>query len=98
MAKATIPADRLCLINLEDGLDWDTICTFLGVPVPKEDYPDRHQPEKFEFLLNEFLQPRIKTAIFRCGAMAVALLGATGWVAAKYGPSLLPRFMGISPP
>ena len=37
--KSTIPADRLCLIQLEDGIDWDTICPFLEVPVPKSAPP-----------------------------------------------------------
>ncbi|KAJ5110031.1 hypothetical protein N7532_002676 [Penicillium argentinense] len=101
-AKATIPDDRLLLIKLEDedGIDWDTICPFLGLPVPKEDYPDRHFPEKFAALLQEFLQPRVKAAMFRCVLLTVSLLGATGWAMVKYGPSLLPalpRFM-FSPP
>lgn len=96
--KSTIPADRLCLIQLEDGIDWDTICPYLGVPVPKEEYPDRNQPERFEYLLNEFLQPRVRTAMLRCGAVAVAAIGIIGWAAITSGPSLLPRFMGISPP
>ncbi|CAI7640150.1 unnamed protein product [Penicillium pancosmium] len=96
--KSTIPADRLCLIQLEDGIDWDTICPFLGVPVPKEDYPDQNQPERFEYLLNEFLQPKVRTAMLRCGAVAVAAFGIIGWAAITRGPSILPRFMGISPP
>ncbi|CAI7612459.1 unnamed protein product [Penicillium manginii] len=97
-AKSIIPEDRLCLIQLEDGIDWEAICPFLGVPVPKEDYPDRNQPEKFAFLLNEYLQPKVRTAMFRFGAVAVAALGIIGWTAITNGPSLLPRFMGISPP
>jgi len=95
--KSTIPADRLCLIQLEDGIDWDTICPFLEVPVPKENYPDRNQPARFEALIGEFLQPRIRTAMLRCGALVLTVLGAGSWVAFNYGPPLLPRFMVITP-
>lgn len=88
--KSTIPADRLCLIRLEDGIDWDTICPFLEVPVPKENYPDRNQPARFEALIGTFLQPRILTAMLRCGALVLTVLGAGGWVTFNYGPSVLP--------
>ncbi|KAJ5707158.1 hypothetical protein N7488_006959 [Penicillium malachiteum] len=88
-AKATIPADRLCHIHLDkDKLDWEAICSFLSVPVPKEDYPGRNEPEKFEIMVKDFLDPLIKTAMFRLGATVVGVLGL-GWSAFQYGPSFL---------
>ena len=89
-AKATIPADRLCLINIEtDNLDWEAICPFLGVPVPKEPYPGRNDPEKFKLMVQGFLTPRIKVAVMRLGATALVTLGGLTWASMKYGPSLL---------
>ncbi|KAJ5730117.1 uncharacterized protein N7483_004625 [Penicillium malachiteum] len=87
MAKATIPADRLCLINLDkDTLDWETICPFLDVSIPKEDYPGRNEPEKFEAMVKGFMDPIVRTAMFRLGATIVGVLGI-GWAAVQYGPS-----------
>lgn len=90
MVKATIPADRLCLIQLDkDGVSWESICPFLGVPTPKEDYPDRNEPDKFQAILQGFLQPKVTAAALRYGALAVPAVGALGWVSMKYGPSVL---------
>ncbi|KAJ5097603.1 hypothetical protein N7456_008324, partial [Penicillium angulare] len=89
-AKATIPADRLCLINLEkDNLDWEAICPFLEVPVPKEKYPGRNEPEKFQALVEGFLGPKVKSAVVRFGITALATVGALGWSSYQYGPSFL---------
>ncbi|KAI8140769.1 P-loop containing nucleoside triphosphate hydrolase protein [Fennellomyces sp. T-0311] len=35
----TVPADRLLVLDLCDGITWDKICPFLGRPVPDEPYP-----------------------------------------------------------
>ncbi|KAJ5777066.1 hypothetical protein N7520_000312 [Penicillium odoratum] len=89
-AKATIPADRLCLINIDKhNLDWDAICPFLGLPVPKEEYPDRNEPEKFQAMVKGFLEPIVKTAAIRFGVTALTTLGVLGWASMKYGPSIL---------
>ncbi|KAJ5182786.1 hypothetical protein N7492_000402 [Penicillium capsulatum] len=87
--KATIPTDRLCLIQLEDGLDWNSICPFLGLPIPDEDYPGRNEPEKFKKLLETCLQPAITAATMRLAAVAVPISGVLGWMCVKYGPGLM---------
>ncbi|KAJ5310638.1 uncharacterized protein N7443_003099 [Penicillium atrosanguineum] len=89
MVKRTVPADRILHIKLENGLGWEQICPFLGVPFPKEDYPDRNQPERFQAIAQDFLQPRITAAIARFAFVAVPSLGVIGWAAIKYGPSLV---------
>lgn len=89
MVKRTVPADRMLHVHLEDGLGWEQICPFLGVPIPKEDYPDRNQPEKFQAIAQRFLQPHVNAAITRFAFVAVPSLGVLGWVTMKYGPSLL---------
>ncbi|KAJ5379551.1 hypothetical protein N7509_012670 [Penicillium cosmopolitanum] len=86
MVKETVPADQLCVIRLEDGLDWSKICPFLGVPVPKEEYPDRNEPEKFQAMVQEKLQPHVTAAFLKLGAFVVPVLGVVGWMGMKYGP------------
>ncbi|KAJ5660311.1 hypothetical protein N7507_006762 [Penicillium longicatenatum] len=89
-AKATIPADRLCLINIEkDNLDWEAICPFLDLPIPKEPYPGRNDPAKFQALVQGFMEPLVKAAALRCGVTALMTLGVLGWASMKYGPTLL---------
>lgn len=89
MVKDIVPANQLCVIQLEDGLDWSKICPFLGVPVPKEEYPDRNEPEKFQAMVQEKLQPHVTAAFLKLGACVVPALGGMGWMAMKYGPSAL---------
>ncbi|KAI9924688.1 hypothetical protein MW887_006540 [Aspergillus wentii] len=82
--KTTLPADRLCLIRLEDGIDWETICPFLGVPVPQVAYPGRNEPEKFQAMVQEALQPKVTAAMMRMGAVVVPVLGILGWASKSY--------------
>ncbi|KAJ5693174.1 hypothetical protein N7462_002597 [Penicillium macrosclerotiorum] len=89
MAKETIPADRLCIIKLEEGLGWEQICPFLGLPIPEEEYPDRNGPERFKRIVENFLKPHMLAATLRLGAVTLPALGVLGWASMKYGPSLL---------
>jgi hypothetical protein len=89
MAKETIPSDRLCLIQLEDGLDWESICPFLGLPVPEEPYPDRNEPEKFQAMVQNIIQPKIMASIMRLSAVAVPVVGILGWAAVRYARSFV---------
>ncbi|KAI9491219.1 P-loop containing nucleoside triphosphate hydrolase protein [Zychaea mexicana] len=34
-----VPADRLLVLDLRDGINWDKLCAFLGKPIPDEPYP-----------------------------------------------------------
>lgn len=88
-AKATIPADRLCLIRLEDGLGWEQICPFLGVPIPDQEYPERNEPRRFQVIVQGFVQPRVTAAVLKLSALAAPVLGILGWMSINYGPSLL---------
>ncbi|KAJ5263166.1 hypothetical protein N7478_010771 [Penicillium angulare] len=90
MVKATISADRRLDIQLDrDGLGWDDICSYLELPKPEQDYPDRNQPAKFQALFEGFLKPRVALAAMRCGAVIVATIGVCGWASMKYGPLVL---------
>lgn len=89
MVKQTVPADRMLHVHLEDGLGWEQICPFLGVPIPEDDYPDRNQPARFQVIVQEFLKPHVTAAMTRLTFIAVPSLGVIGWAALKYGPSLV---------
>jgi hypothetical protein len=89
MAKEVIPADRLLLITLENGVDWKDICPFLGVPIPDEPYPIPNDPAIFKKLTDEFLKPKIIAAIMRLSAVVTPVLGVIAWASWQYGPSLL---------
>ncbi|KAJ5901197.1 hypothetical protein N7504_007190 [Penicillium tannophilum] len=86
--KATIPEDRRCTIQLDrDGLGWEDICTFLELPVPEQDYPDRNQPARFQALFESFLKPRVAVAAMKCGALVALVLSVFGYASVKHGPA-----------
>jgi hypothetical protein len=89
LAKEVIPADRLHIITLENGVDWEDICPFLGLPIPDEPYPMPNDPASFKKLVDGFLKPRMRAAIIRLSAVALPTLGVAGWASFKYGPTLL---------
>ncbi|KAJ5218204.1 uncharacterized protein N7498_000303 [Penicillium cinerascens] len=62
--KAIVPADRLCHIQLSDGLNWEKICPFLDLPIPTEEYPDRNEPEKFKARVEGFLKSKVISLAF----------------------------------
>ncbi len=37
-------------MSLEDGLGWEEICPFLGVPKPDREWPGRNTPDEFKQL------------------------------------------------
>lgn len=95
LAKDTIPADRLHLITLENGVDWEDICPFLGLPIPDEKYPIPNDPENFKKIVDGFMKPRMRAAIINLSAIVVPTLGVISWASYKYGPSLLDSVKGL---
>jgi hypothetical protein len=49
--KATIPPERLLVFDGADG--WEPLCTFLGVPVPDEPYPNTNSTAEFQARFQE---------------------------------------------
>ncbi|KAB8231648.1 uncharacterized protein BDW43DRAFT_320670 [Aspergillus alliaceus] len=82
--KAALPKDRLLVITLEDGLDWEQICPFLDVPIPKEKYPRGNEPDKFHRIIEDYVGPRVKAAMLNLGALATAIVGITGYLGWRY--------------
>ena len=44
--KSSIPAERLLVYELGSG--WETLCAFLGVPVPEQSYPHTNATTDFQ--------------------------------------------------
>lgn len=86
--KEIIPADRLCHIQLSDGLDWEKICPFLDMPIPKEEYPDRNEPEKFKALVENFLKSKLAVSVVRLSLVAVPTFGLAVFAGWRYSPSI----------
>lgn len=86
--KEIIPADRLCLIQLEDSLGWEKICPFLDVQIPEDAYPGRKEPQKYKKIVEGFLQPKIIAAAMRLSTVAIPTVGILGWAAVKFAPCL----------
>lgn len=49
--RATIPADRLLVMQVRDG--WKPLCDFLGVPVPDVPFPRTNSPEVWHARLRQ---------------------------------------------
>ncbi|KAF9882899.1 hypothetical protein FE257_004913 [Aspergillus nanangensis] len=83
-AKEILPKDRLQVIKLEDGLGWEQICPFLELPIPEQPYPRGNEPDKFEKIIIDYLQPRVNAAMMKLGALVVPTLGVAGYLGWKY--------------
>ncbi|GIK07270.1 hypothetical protein Aspvir_002928 [Aspergillus viridinutans] len=82
--KNTVPKERLLVVKLEDGLGWEQICPFLGVPIPEEEYPRGNDVENFKALAQGYLKERSRAAMLRLGALLVPALGVSGYLGWKY--------------
>lgn len=82
--KNTVPKDRLLVIKLEDGLGWDQICPFLGVPIPEEKYPRGNDAGNFKGLVENYFRERTRAAMVRLGVLLVPAFGVTGYLGWKY--------------
>jgi len=51
--KKAIPADQLLVYRLGSG--WEPLCTFLGLPVPAEEFPFRNKRKEFKEQLGKML-------------------------------------------
>lgn len=81
MAKRVIPKERLLALKLEEGLGWEQICPFLGLPVPDTEYPRvRNEPETFQRAISGYLWRRARVAAFRLGALALPISVIAGYL------------------
>jgi hypothetical protein len=77
-----VPPEKLLDIKLEEGLDWDTICPFLGLEVPNVPYPPTNDSEQFQKDEEERYRKNIVRALGNILNLAVIPLfvsGALAW-------------------
>lgn len=80
-AKAVelVPSDRLLVVRLEDGLSWDTICPFLGKPVPDVPYPRENDPKQFMKTTYVHIYQAFASSAMTTLVVLVPLLSASIW-------------------
>ncbi|KAL5362709.1 P-loop containing nucleoside triphosphate hydrolase protein [Aspergillus floccosus] len=81
--KGKLPKDRLLVVKLEDGLGWEQICPFLGLPIPEQKYPRGNDPDTFKKIVEDYLQPRVTAAMLKLGTV-VTTVGITGFLGWRY--------------
>jgi sulfotransferase family protein len=76
-----VPPERLLLLRLEeDGLGWQQICPYLGVPIPDAPWPMSHNKDEFAKVVEAAMGSSMKRAMAKMmGTAAVVVAGvATG--------------------
>ncbi|KAI0453603.1 P-loop containing nucleoside triphosphate hydrolase protein [Xylaria acuta] len=84
--KRLVPPEQLKVVKLEDGLGWNELCPYLGVPIPDTPWPSLNTPEEFHAIVG----PKMRTAASK-GMASVTTIIAVAAVAMWYGrKSILP--------
>lgn len=78
--KKTLPKDRLLAVKLEDGLGWEQICPFLGLPIPDMQYPRGNEPGEFQAIVEGWMRPWIHVAAGNLAAVMVPVLVVVGYL------------------
>ncbi|KAI8622944.1 P-loop containing nucleoside triphosphate hydrolase protein [Xylariaceae sp. FL1651] len=73
--KEMLPADRLLVVKLEDGLGWEQICPFLGVDTPAAPYPRMNDTKQFQANAGNAVQKGKRRAFKVMVAMAAVAVG-----------------------
>ena len=79
MVKKTIPADRLKVIKLEEGLGWEQVCEYLGHDIPDVEYPPHNVPNEVMDILSGILQPGLRKAKIILAAAGFVALSTAAW-------------------
>ncbi|KAI0405837.1 hypothetical protein F4802DRAFT_596798 [Xylaria palmicola] len=74
-AKKLVPADRLLVVKLEDGLGWEQICPFLGVDRPTVPYPRMNDTKQFQAQSEKMFRRGQRRAIGLLGALGAVVVG-----------------------
>ncbi|RYP52649.1 hypothetical protein DL769_010631 [Monosporascus sp. CRB-8-3] len=78
--KRLVPPEQLKVVTLEEGLGWEEICPYLGVPVPKGlDWPGRNTPEEFREITAPLARRAARKTIMSLTTIAVSVLAAGVW-------------------
>lgn len=79
MVKESVPAERLKEIKLEEGLDWEQICPYLGHDIPDVEYEKPNSANEVRDLMSQAVRPGILEAEAILGAGAAAIIGIGIW-------------------
>ncbi|OJD34205.1 nad dependent epimerase [Diplodia corticola] len=80
--KATIPPEQLLYLRLEDGITWEKICPFLGLPIPDKPMPDgaKNGPIFFHQIAQDFFNRAILGMVKRWLVYSsVPMVAAGAW-------------------
>lgn len=80
MVKELIPADKLLVIKLEEGLGWDKLCPFLGHDIPDVPYPRVNEAAEFQVMVMKDMIASWKKTALKVGSFLVPLIGASIWL------------------
>ena len=69
--KAAVPGDRLLIFSVDQG--WEPLCHFLGVPIPKGEFPNVNDRVQIQEILGKITRGAY-------GILAVAALAAAGLI------------------
>ncbi|KAI8945692.1 P-loop containing nucleoside triphosphate hydrolase protein [Xylaria longipes] len=61
--KRLVPPEQLMVIKLEDGLGWNELCPYLGVPIPDTPWPSLNTPEEFHAIIGPKMQKAVSKGI-----------------------------------
>ncbi|KAI0472834.1 P-loop containing nucleoside triphosphate hydrolase protein [Xylariaceae sp. FL0804] len=76
LVQKLVPADRLLVVKLEDGLGWEQICPFLGHEIPADPYPRGNDPREFGKLTRRYLQRGLLPVLAAGVAVVVAVVAS----------------------
>ncbi|GKT45185.1 uncharacterized protein ColSpa_05366 [Colletotrichum spaethianum] len=77
--KEMIPPEKLLVIQLEDGLGWEKICSFLGHEVPDVPFPRVNEAAEFQTMVMEDMLASWKRTALKAASVLVPLVGASVW-------------------
>jgi len=78
-----VPADRFLNIKLEEGLDWEQICPFLGVSIPEEEWPKRNTTADFHVFVRSIWWPSVVKGMLT-SLVSGAAIGGLAWLMKFY--------------
>ncbi|ORY61417.1 uncharacterized protein BCR38DRAFT_347959 [Pseudomassariella vexata] len=77
--KEIVPADKIYVVRLEDGLGWEQLCPILERNIPNDPWPMRHNADEFKQVMGRPLGPGATRAMSRLAAVLVPAMGVGAW-------------------
>ncbi|KAK7418457.1 hypothetical protein QQX98_003949 [Neonectria punicea] len=78
-AVELVPAEKLLVVRLEDGLSWDSICPFLDKPVPDVPYPRENDPKQYMKTTYGYINRAFASSAMTALLVLVPVVGVAIW-------------------